>query len=80
MFHGLCRQIGLELGLTPGQVKHAVKEDYFGFEDFTVNGKRYRVIQSSEDTDRVEYSALVEAAYRWAAENGVCIPDKDETT
>jgi hypothetical protein len=32
-------------------------------------------VQSSEDTDRPEYSELIETALRWAAENGVVIPD-----
>lgn len=78
-FHKLCRLIGKEIGLTPGQVKYAVKVDHFGIDMFTLHGKTYAFVQSSEDTDRIEYSELVEAAYRWAAENGILIPDEPAT-
>jgi hypothetical protein len=72
-FHALCRKIGLELGLTPGQTKDAIKQEHFGMDEFKVRDKWYRTLKSSEDADRVEYSELIETAYRWAAENGVAI-------
>lgn len=74
-FHKVCRLIGLEIGLTPGQVKAAIKQDHFGIDEFKMGDKWYRTIQSSEDTDRIEYSELIEAGYRWAAENGIAIND-----
>jgi len=78
-FHAICRDAGLALGLTPGQVKAAVKQDYFGIDEFKVRDKWYRMVKSSEDTDRIEYSSLIDAAYQWAAENGIAIPDYEQT-
>jgi hypothetical protein len=75
-FHALCRDIGLELGLTPGQVKAAVKQEHFGIDEFKVKGKWYRMIKSSEDAQRIEYGELIDRAYQWAAENGIEINDK----
>ena len=74
-FHALARKIGMEIGLTPGQVKAAVKQEHFGLDEFLFGKKWYRTVKSSEDTDRIEYSELIEAAYRWAAENGIAIND-----
>ena len=74
-FHALCRDIGKELGLTPGNVKAAIKQEHFGIDEFKMGNKWYRTIKSSEDADRIEYSELIECAYRWAAENGVAIND-----
>ena len=69
----LGRDIGREIGLTPGQVKAAVKQEYFGIDEFKMGDKWYRMVKSSEEADRIEYSELIESAYRWAAENGIAI-------
>jgi len=74
-FHAICGDIGEEMGCTPGQIKAAVKQEHFGLDEFKVGNKWYRIVQSSEDTDRLDYSALIETALRWAAENGVVIHD-----
>lgn len=74
-FHQMCRDIGKEIGLTPGQVKAAIKQDHFGIDEFKMGSKWYRTVKSSEDADRIEYSELIEAAYRWAAENEVVLPE-----
>lgn len=74
-FHALCSDIGKELGLTPGQVKAAVKQEYFGLDEFKFGDKWYRSVKSSEDADRREYSALIDFAYQWAAENGIYVAD-----
>lgn len=72
LFHALCKEAGDELGYTKGQVKEIVKREHFGTETITArNGKRYEVVQSSEEADREDYSALIETLLRWAAENGV---------
>jgi hypothetical protein len=78
-FHAICADIGREIGLTPGQVKAAIKQEHFGLDEFKFGNKWYRTVQSSEDTDRPEYSELIETALRWAAENGVVIPDAQTT-
>lgn len=74
-FHAICADIGKEIGLTPGQVKEAVKQTYFGLDEFKVKDKWYRIVKSSEEADRMEYSALIDAAIQWGAEAGVVIPD-----
>lgn len=72
-FHALCRDIGQVIGLTPGQVKAAVKQEFYGLDEFKMGDKWYRTVKSSEDSDRIEYSALIEHAYQWAAENGIAL-------
>jgi hypothetical protein len=74
-FHAICRDIGLELGLSPGNVKAAIKQEEFGIDEFKFGDKWYRTVKSSEDTDRKEYSELIEAALRWAAEHGIYIKE-----
>lgn len=74
LFHALCAQAGKELGHTPGQIKAMVKQEFFGVDQITTrSGKTYNVVQSSEEADRIEYSALIEALLQWAAENGVLL-------
>ena len=75
-FHVICREIGKEIGLTPGQVKAAIKQEHFGIDEFKFGDKWYRMVKSSEEAYRMEYSELIEAAYRWGAENGIAINDK----
>ena len=69
LFHALCRDIGLHIGLTPGKVKEAIKADFFGLDEFRIGGKWYRAIRPSETADRDEYSQLIDYALQWAAEN-----------
>jgi len=75
LFHAICTDIGLEVGLTPGQVKAAIKEDFYGTDEFFVGNRKYRGVQSSEESDREEYSRLIDFAYQWAAEREVLIRD-----
>lgn len=75
-FHALCREIGKELGETPGHIKEAVKQEHFGLDEFKIGGKWYRAVKSSEDAKRMEYSELIETALRWAAENGVYLDEE----
>jgi hypothetical protein len=56
----------------------AVKADYYGIDSFKLNGKTYMHLQSSEESDRVDYSTLIDFTYQWAAENGVAILDEEE--
>lgn len=74
-FHAICREVGNQIGLTPGQVKAAIKQDHFGIDEFKMGDRWYRIVKSSEDADRIEYSELIEAAYRWGAENGIAITE-----
>lgn len=74
-FHAICTDIGRELGHTPGQVKEAIKAEHFGLDEVKIHGKWYRMVKSSEDADRLEYSELIETALRCGAEWGVVILD-----
>ena len=77
LFHAMCGDVGKELGYTPGQVKAMVKEEHFGKDTITSpSGRKYEVVQSSEEADRPEYSELIETLLRWAAENGVPLEDR----
>ena len=73
LFHALCFKIGTKLGMEPGMVKEAIKTDFFGIDEFRIGNKWYRRVKSSEDAGKTEYSALIDYAYRWAAEQGVYI-------
>jgi hypothetical protein len=68
--------LGKELGETPAHIKESVKMFHFGTDEWKIGDKWYRGVKSSEDTLRLEYSELVEAALRWGAENGVYVPDE----
>lgn len=72
-FHVLCERIGKELGETPAHVKGAVKQSLYGFDEFKIGNQWYRIVRSSEDNDRPQYSDLIEHAYLWAAERGVYV-------
>ena len=74
-FHAICRAIGRETGNEPGEIKIAVKTYHYGIDEFKVGDKWYRGLRSTEDDNRIPYSELIEAAYRWAAENGIAIDD-----
>ena len=76
LFHAVCSDIALELGNTPAQIKHAIKVDFYGEDVYIVNGVRYVDVQSSEDSDREEYSRLLDHSYLWAAEREIVIPDR----
>jgi hypothetical protein len=76
LFHAICAEIGLAMGATPGQVKYAIKADFYGLETFRVGEEVYVDVQSSEDSDRAEYTRLIDHAYLWAAEREVVIQDR----
>jgi len=76
LFHAICGDIAPQLGLTPGQTKQYIKEEFYGIETKIVLGKLRHFVQSTEDSDREEYSRLIDFAYQWAAEAGVVIPDR----
>ena len=69
LFHAVCRDIGLEVGETPGKVKEARKADFFGMDEYKIGNKWYRAVKPSESADRDEYSQLIDYAHQWAAEN-----------
>lgn len=69
LFHKLCRIIGNHVGETPGHIKEAIKGDFYGIDEYKIGKKWYRRIKPSESSEREEYSALIDYAYQWAAEN-----------
>ena len=77
-FHKLCHIIGLHVGLTPGKVKEAIKEEYFGLDEYKIGNKWYRSVEPSEQAGREEYSGLIDFTYQWAAENcDLVIPNQE---
>ena len=65
----MCRDIGLHIGETPGKIKEAIKQDYFGLDEYKIGNKWYRAVKPSEQADRAEYSDLISFTFQWAAEN-----------
>jgi len=77
-FHKLCSIFGDELGLTQGQVKDIAKAQILGWRHVKVGGVDIVVPDgSSEDLSRLEYSEMIEALYRLAAESGVALPSPE---
>ena len=68
-FHRMCRELGNHIGLTAGKVKEAVKEDFFGIEEWKIGSKWYRGVRPSELAEREEYSQLIDHLIQFAAEN-----------
>lgn len=68
LFHTLCKKIGDHIGLSLRQVKEAIKEDFFGVDEYEIAGKKYYRVTSSEEPNREGYTALIEFTYMWAAE------------
>ncbi len=79
LFHSICSEIGLEVGEPAARIKTAIKAEFYGLDSFVIRGHTYTGIQSTEESDRAEYSRLIDFAYQWAAENGVVIQDRRET-
>lgn len=77
-FHKLCSIFGDEMGLTQGQVKDIAKAQIVGWRHVKVGGVDIVVPDgSSEDMNRLEYSEMIEALYRVAAESGIALPSPD---
>jgi len=77
-FHVLCKIIGDHVGLTPGKVKEAIKTDYFGMDEWQINGKWYRGVRPSETAGRSEYADLITYTLQWAAENCDLVLDVEQ--
>lgn len=81
LFHAICSDISKIMGLTPADVKVKIKASFYGAEVFIVRMRTghevlWADVPSSEDSDREEYSRLIDHAYQWAAEGDVVIPDR----
>jgi len=68
-FHAMCRELGKFIGETPGKIKAAIKEDFFGIEEYKIGNKWYRNVRPSEQAEREEYAELITYTQQWAAEN-----------
>lgn len=86
-FHRLCEMISNDTGYTPEEIKMMVKEREWGSEIKTgPDGKQYKFVRSSErneqgrKTNKVEYGALIEGAYRLGADAGIVLPNPDRFT
>ena len=76
LFHAICGEMAPQLGLHPGQAKNLVKSYFYGIEKRHINGKVIEFTGSSEESDRQEYSNLIEAAFQLAAEAEIVITHK----
>lgn len=76
LFHAICAELAPHIGLTPGEAKQLVKQSFYGVERKLVLGRVREFTQSSEDSDREEYSRLIDHAYQVAAEAGVVISER----
>ena len=76
LFHAVCADIAPLVGLTPGGTKLKIKASFYGVEIKGDDGVYYALVPSSEESDREEYSRLIDHAYQWAAEAGHHIPDR----
>ena len=79
LFHAVMADLAPQLGLTPGETKQLVKEEFYGFEVRKVFGVERKFVQSSEDSDREEYVRLTDFAYQFSAEHEIYIPDRRST-
>lgn len=68
-FHAMCHDIGKFAGETPGKIKEAIKQDYFGMENYMIGTKWYKAVRPSESAQMAEYADLITYTLQWAAEN-----------
>ena len=76
LFHAVCADIAPLVGLTPGGTKLKVKASFYGVDIKGEDGVYYALVPASEESDREEYSRLIDHAYQWAAEAGHHVPDR----
>ena len=76
LFHAVCSDLAPHFALSPGGMKLKVKASFYGVEIRDEDGVYYAVVPSSEDSDREEYSRLIDHAYQMGAEQGVVVQDR----
>lgn len=77
LFHAVCSDIAPHRHEEPRVTKLKVKAAFYGVEVvLKEDGVIVAVVPSSEDSDREEYSRLIDFAYQWAAEQGIYVPDR----
>lgn len=85
LFHAICGDVSREMGLTPADVKVKIKAAFYGADVFIVKMRSghevlWADVPSSEDSDREEYSRLIDFSYQWAAEANPPIVVQDRRT
>lgn len=76
LFHAVCADMAPHLGYTPGATKLRVKASFYGVEVKNEDGVYYALVPSSEESDREEYSRLIDHAYQYAANAGITLVDR----
>jgi hypothetical protein len=76
LFHAVCADLAPHLGLTPRACKLRMKADFYGVEVVNEDGVIVAVVPSSEDSDREEYSRLIDHTYQFAAEQSIALADR----
>lgn len=78
LWHAVMGDAAPLLGLTPGEVKQLVMEEFHGVHFKTVFGTKrwFCDVESSEDADKEEYSRRIDFTYQFLAEKGIVVPDR----
>lgn len=71
IFHALCREIGKPLGYTEAEIKDLIKEDFLGYTEIKIGDRWRRVLRSTEQLDKGDYSGLIEYVDVWRGLNGI---------
>lgn len=79
LFHAVMADLAPQFALTPAETKQPIKQQFYGIEKRTVLGVERTFVQSSEESDREEYSRLIDFAYQFSAENGIHVSDRRPT-
>lgn len=74
-FHFLLNVISEETGYETEEVKELIKKRILGTRIITIGDSEVEVTESSEKANREDYSKLIDATYRLAAEAGIVLPD-----
>lgn len=72
--HLWLRVLAAETGHSVGEMKHHVKVEFLGYEEVLILGVPHRVLRSTEDLKRDEYSVLLERVAALAANLGIRLP------
>ena len=76
LFHAIVGDIAKTTGETPAAIKLRIKGEFYGVEVTTTDGVVAMLVPESEDSDREEYSRLINFSYQWAARRGISLVDR----
>ena len=77
-FHWLLGEWSAECGTDPDMLKDCVKRAVYGTTTVEKMGFTFEILNSSARMNKIEYTRLIEGAYRLAAEYGYVLPQLDK--